>query len=196
MARSKHEWAARLREVATGLPHEDRPIAAIVACDPAGTRGQLGLAVGRTEPAVAPYWAAAGGHPHAMVDWLVTQLGKLQLQPGVRVLFVAEADAFRSYHVARELGIGVGYVEGWLVDTHHIPANSRVDVPSSAWRQAHRKTWPAGRPAKKRLSVKLAAAYAPGAELSVDAAEALLLAVAAERWLARALAHDGKVRAA
>jgi hypothetical protein len=137
-----------------------KPVAAIVALDGAYS-GNAGIAVlTRPEP--------GGSFVHAYRDapllnvatqrWLGDQVNAV-CRPGERVVLVAEQDAFGGMGVARKLGIGIGSVEGLLIDLNAMEEDTRVDVTTTTWRtvvelrDGTRIAKGGGRPRAKALAI-------------------------------------------
>lgn len=187
--RGEPRWEEQLERA---LESDDRPIVAVVSMDPAGETGECGLCVwGRQDwyfvdasvgseqqrPDAAPrahlprLWS---GNPlsAAAFMWLGTEVAAACRQ-AERVLFVAESDAFGP-SVARKLGIGIGALQGLLLDLNAIPPKSRVDVASVTWRDACGVSGH-GRTSLKARACELAKPYTGGKLVADHAAEALHL---------------------
>lgn len=112
-----------------------KPIAAVVALD-AAYSGRAGVAIlTRSEPG-GPFVHAYRDAPLLNVAtqrWLGDQVNAV-CRPGERVVLVAEQDAFGGMGVARKLGIGIGSVEGLLIDLNAMEEGTRVDVTTTTWR--------------------------------------------------------------
>ena len=162
---------------------DDRPIVGVVALDPAGETGDCGLVVwGRdawrdsshvdeaVRRASQPAWWVGNPMSVAAFQWLGTEVAGLCPQ-ATRVLLVAESDAFGP-SVARKLGIGIGGLQGLLLDLNAISVRSRVDVASVTWRAAV-GVRASGRDGLKARACKLAAPFVGGKLIPDHAAEAL-----------------------
>lgn len=107
--------------------------------------------------------------------WLGDRVSEV-CRPGERVVFVAENTAFGGHAVARKLGIGVGVVEGLLLDLNAIDPDSRVDVATNAWRAATSGNGGGRDRAKRRCVAWARAMYGLAEDPAVDAAEAIGIA--------------------
>lgn len=190
-----------------------RPVAAIIAQDPAYS-GPSGLAVLVRGPVVPqpakkrrgvdlPPLAHAQGvylHAHwnapvltaAAMRWVGERCAEV-CRPGERLVFAAEATVFGGRSVCRKLGIGVGAVEGLLVDLNAIDEESRVDWSVQSWRAACGIPKGLGRKRAKLRAIKEAKRLF-GVELYDDEAEAALIGWATHRALEDDAAKRGAGR--
>jgi hypothetical protein len=184
---------ARLRDVYEAAARDERPVVGVVFMDPAGVTGTCGLAVvSGAEPYVrvdgdyielAPRYAPVPHYAGPPCDqrtfrWLADEVSKLcrPAAPGLpygRVIFAAEQDAFGP-SIGRKLGIGIGAIEGTLVDINAIPVNSRVDVSSVTWRRLAGMPARQGRKGYKERAIAMAKPYVGGVDIDGNAAEAVL----------------------
>lgn len=176
-----------------------RPIAGILGMDPAYS-GPAGLAVlvrgPVLEATVKPRGKAAkdyvpvpeahqqGVYLHAHRNAPVLTAGAMRwlgeraaevCRPGERLLFATESTTFGGRDVCRKLGIGVGAVEGLLVDLNAIDEESRLDWACQSWRSACGIPKGLGRKRSKLKAIKRAQELF-GVELYDDAAEAACVA--------------------
>lgn len=170
------------KQLAAALAADDRPIVGVVGMDAAGETGTCGLCVvsveGRTRD-----WYAGPPVDARTFDWLGKRVAKL-CPPGTRVIMFAESDAFGNGN-GRKLGIGVGAVQGLLLDLNAIAPLSRVDLASRTWR-AHAGITVVGRAECKAAAVKKAYPYV-GATIPADGAEAVLIAECGRSLIRKAL---------
>lgn len=120
---------------------EGRPVAAIVALDPAYS-GDMGIAILVRPPSTANglaihSWRSAPPLSVATQRWVGERVSEV-CRPGERIVLVTESDAFGGQAVARKLGIGVGSIEGLLLDLNAMDPDSRVDVSQGTWRKVIR----------------------------------------------------------
>lgn len=78
--------------------------------------------------------------------------------------------------MARKLGIGVGVVEGLLLDLNALDSDSRVDVATSTWRAATSGNGGGREAAKRRCVAWARKLYGLSEDPTVDAAEAMGIA--------------------
>jgi hypothetical protein len=177
---------ARLLEVYEAAARDERPVVGVVFMDPAGVTGTCGLAVVSGHIPSDPAWGALVDVPHyagppcdqRTFRWLADAVSKLcrPAAPGLpygRVIFAAEQDAFGP-SIGRKLGIGIGAIEGTLVDINAIPVNSRVDVSSVTWRRLAGMPARQGRKGYKERAIAMAKPYVGGVDIDGNAAEAVL----------------------
>lgn len=166
----------------------NRPIAAVVGLDPAYS-GNAGLAI-LVRPQLPSGAGLATLHAYrscklldvATQRWLGDTIAEV-CRPGECVAFVCESDAFGGHAVARKLGIGIGIVQGLLLDLNATDPDGRVDVATSTWRTVVKLPRGRGRIVKgegRALAKARAVAFAEYrfglTGMPVDAAEAACIA--------------------
>lgn len=170
--------------VRAALTADDRPIVGVVGMDAAGETGTCGLCVVRLD-GVGREWMAGPPVDARTFRWLGERVARL-CAPGTRVVMVAEKDAFGP-SVGRKLGIGIGAIQGLLLDLNAIAPLSRVDIASVTWRGPSGIPRGLGRAASKAAAIQVALPFT-GVPVAADAAEAILIA----EWGRRAIAKAAK----
>lgn len=190
------------------FPANARPVAALVGLDPAYS-GPAGLAVlvrGASMPATerpkqrkaraawtqTPEAHQEGVYLHAhrnapvltaaAMRWVGERCAEV-CRPGERIVFASEATAFGSKSVCRKLGIGVGAVEGLLVDLNAIDEESRVDFAAKTWRSLAGIAAGGGRLKLKERAIRRAEELFGVVGLYDDEAEAACIAWALHRLM-------------
>lgn len=160
----------------------ERKLVGVVAVDPAYS-GPCGITVRRFERDVdVAHVVALSVRSPKLFRWL-GDVVCANCGAGEQLAFVVESDAFGGHAVARKLGIGIGIIEGTLVDMQAVEAETRIDVATQTWRTVLGRM-PKGRglpksPAARRKALKQAAIdwarETFGFELTADAAESLAI---------------------
>lgn len=192
------------------FPANARPVAAILGMDPAYS-GPAGLAVlvrgpvleavpkPRSRKLAKDYVPVPEAHQQgvylhahrnapvltaAAMRWVGERCAEV-CRPGERIIFASEATVFGGRTVCRKLGIGVGAVEGLLIDLNAIDEESRVDLQVKSWRSACGIPSGLGRQRAKQRAIKRAAELFGVEGLYDDEAEAACIAWATHLAYAR-----------
>ncbi len=159
-------------QLRAAITNDDRPIVGVVGMDAAGETGVCGLCVVSLDGKYREWYAGPPVDARTF-RWLGERVAKL-CAPGERVVMVAEMDAFGP-SIGRKLGIGIGAIQGLLLDLNAIAPLTRVDIASVTWRGSAGIKRGMGRAEAKRAAIA-AAVPIIGFETYADAAEAIHIA--------------------